>query len=77
MEEGLAYKVEAFYNNYYVRSSNDKVLFIINGELYDQSEKIKLGYNLYKFINKDVKTSDELTAKYVIYFSYDKFVIIF
>jgi len=76
MEKGLAYKVDCFYDNYCIRSSNDKVLFVNNGKLYNQLEKIKLGYNLYKFINKDVKISDELTAKYVIYFSYDKFLII-
>jgi len=77
MEKGIAYKVKAFYNNYCVRDSDDKVSFVTKCELYDQLEKIKLGYNLYKFINKDVKISDELIAKYVIYFSYGKFVIIF
>jgi len=64
MEKGLAYKVEAFYNNYCVRLNNDKIIFVTNGELFDQLEKIKLNYNLYKFIDKDVKISDELTADY-------------
>jgi len=76
MEKGLAYKVECFYDNYCVRDSNDKVLFVSKGELYDQLDKIKRDYSLYNFINKDVKISDELVASYVIYFSYEKFVII-
>jgi len=62
MEKGLAYKVETFYDNYCVRSSNDKVIYVNKGELYDQLEKIKMNYNLYKFINENVKISDELTA---------------
>jgi len=76
MKEGLAYKVECFYDNYYVRTSNDKVIVVDKGELYDQLEYIKTNYNLYKFINKNVRISDELVASYVIYFSYGKFVII-
>jgi len=76
MEEGLAYKVECFYNNYCVRDSNDKMRIITNGELYDQLEWIKNNYSLYKFINESVKTSETLTVSYIIYFSYGKFVII-
>jgi len=40
MEKGLAYKVECFYDNYCVRVSNDKILFINKGELFDQLETI-------------------------------------
>jgi len=76
MERGLAYKVECFYDNYCVRDSNDKISFIRNGELYDQLEYIKRNYSLYRFINKNVRVSDELVLNYVIYFSYGKFVII-
>jgi len=72
MEKGLAYKFETFYDNYCVRSSNDKVIFVNKGELYDQLECIKMNYSLYKFINENVKISDELTASYIIYFSYGK-----
>jgi len=36
MKKGLAYKVECFYDNYCIRSSNDKVIFVNKGELYDQ-----------------------------------------
>jgi len=76
MEKGISYKVEAFYDNYCVVDSNDKVRFLTEGNLHDQLEKIKHDYKLYKFINKDVRISDELTAKYVIFFNYGKFVII-
>jgi len=76
MEMGLVYKVETFYDNYCVRASNDKVIFVNKGELYDQLEWIKTNYNLYKFINENVRISEELVASYVIYFSYGKFVII-
>jgi len=76
MEKGLAYKVETFYDNYCVRVSNDKVIFVNKGELYDQLEKIKINYSLYNFINENVKISDELVASWIIYFSYGKFVII-
>jgi len=76
MEKGVAYKVDAFFNNCCVRNSNDKVIFVTNGDLYDQLNKIKLDYSLYTFINKDVRLTDELVADYVIYFSYGKFVII-
>jgi len=76
MEKGLAYKVGMFYDNYCVRVSNDEVIFVSKGELYDQLEKIKMDYRLYNFINENVRISDELVASYVIYFSYSKFVII-
>jgi len=76
MEEGLAYKVECFYNNYCVRSSNNKVTFITKCELYDQLEWIKNNYKLYNFIEENVKLSETLIASYFIYFSCDKFVII-
>jgi len=76
MEEGLSYKVESFYNNYCVRSSDDKVLCVTKGELYDQLERIKNNYNLYKFINENVKLCETLTASYIIYLSYDEFVVI-
>jgi len=76
MEKGLAYKVECFYNNYCLRDSNDRMTIITKGELYDQLEWIKNNYNLYKFINENVKLSETLTVSYVIYFSYGKFVII-
>jgi len=76
MEKGLVYKVETFYDNYCVRASNDKIIFLNKGELYDQLEKIKMSYSLYNSINKNVKISDELIASYIIYFSYGKFVII-
>jgi len=76
MEKGLAYKVDCNYDNYCVRVSNDRILFINKGELYDQLSKLKDNYSLYKFINKNVKITDELVASYVIYFSYKKFVII-
>jgi len=76
MEEGLAYKVECFYDNYCVRDSNDKVLFISKGDLYNQLEYIKRNYSLYKFIHENVEISEKLTLSYVIYFSYGKFVII-
>jgi len=76
MEEGLAYKVECFYNNYCVRDSYDRMKIITNGELYDQLQWIKNNYSLYKFINENVKTSETLTVSYIIYFSYGKYVII-
>jgi len=76
MEEGLAYKVECFYNNYCVRDSNDKMRIITTGELYDQLEWIKNNYSLYKFLEENVKISETLTVSYIIYFSYGKFVII-
>jgi len=76
MEKGLAYKVECFYNNYCVRDSNDKMRIITKGELYNQLEWIRNNYNLYKFINENVKISETLTVSYIIYFSYGKFVII-
>jgi len=76
MEEGLAYKVECFYNNYCVRDSNDRMTIVTKGELYDQLEWIKRDYSLYKFINENVKISETLTVSYIIYFSYGKFVII-
>jgi len=72
----MAYKVEAFYSNYCVQNSNEKVKFITEGKLYDQLDKNKHDYKLYKFIDKDVRISDELVADYVIYFSYGKFVVI-
>jgi len=49
---------------------------ITKGELYDQLELIKRDYSLYKFIDENVNISETLTASYVIYFSYGKFVII-
>jgi len=49
---------------------------ITKGELYDQLNWIKNNYNLYKFINENVKVSETLTVSYIIYFSYEKFVII-
>jgi len=76
MEEGLAYKVECFYNNYCVRDCHDRMRIITNGELCDQLEWIKNNYRLYKFINENVKISETLTVGYIIYFSYGKFVII-
>jgi len=76
MEKGLAYKVEVFYDNYCVRCSNNKVLFVTKGELYDQLNWIKNNYSLYKFINENVKLSETLKVIYIIYFSYSKFVII-
>jgi len=76
MEKGLAYKVEVFYKYYCARTSNDKVSFLTNGKMYDQLDKIKHNFNLHEFIEENVKISDELTAKHVIYFSYGKFVII-
>jgi len=76
MEEGLAYKVECFYNNYCVRDSYDRMKIITSGELYDQLEWVKNNYNLYKFINENFKISETLTVSYNIYFSYGKFVII-
>jgi len=76
MEEGLANKVECFYNNYCIRDSNDKIRIITNGELYDQLEWVKNNYSLYKFKNENVKISETLTVSYIIYFSYGKFVII-
>jgi len=76
MEKGLAYKVEGFYDNYFVRDSNDRVSFISKGELYDMLDKIKKDYSLYRFINNNVRVSDELVLDHVIYFSYGKFVII-
>jgi len=74
MEKGLAYKVEVFYENYCVRCSNDKVLFISKGELYDQLNWINNNYSLYKFIDENVEVSETLTVSYIIYFSYSKFV---
>jgi len=76
MEEGLAYKVECFYNNYCVRDSHDRMEIITNGEFYDQLEWIKNNYSLYKCINENVKISETLTVSYNIYFSFGKFVII-
>jgi len=76
MEEGLAYKVEYFYNNFCVKDSNDKMKIITKGELYDQLNSVKNNYSLYKFINENVKISETLTVSYIIYFSYGKFVII-
>jgi len=76
MEEGLAYKVECFYDNYCVRCSDNKVLFVTKGELYDQLEWIKNNYQLYKFIDENVKLSETLTVSYIIYFSHGKYVII-
>jgi len=58
MEEGLPYKVEVFYDNYCVRSSDNTVLFITKGELYDQLQCIKINYNLYKFIDGNVQISE-------------------
>jgi len=76
MEEGLAYRVDCNYDNFCVRLSNDKILFINNGKLYDQLNKVRDNYCLYKFINENVKIDDKLVARYVIYFSYKKCVII-
>jgi len=76
MEEGLAYKVKCFYNNYYVRDSHDRMKIITNGDFYDQLKWVKNNYSLYKFINENVKISETLTVSYIIYFSYGKFVII-
>jgi len=76
MEEGLAYKVECFYNNYCVRDSHDRMKIITNGEFYDQLEWVKNNYSFYKFINENIKISETLTVSYIIYFSYGKFVII-
>jgi len=76
MEEGLADKVECFYNNHCVRDSNDRMTIITKGELYDQLNCIKNNYNLYRFIDENVKLSETLTVSYIIYFSYGKFVII-
>jgi len=76
MEKGLAYKVEVFYDNYCLRCSNNKVLFVTKGELYDQLQCIENNYSLYNFINENVKISENLTVSYIIYFSYGKFVII-
>jgi len=33
MEEGLPYKVEVFYDNYCIRCSNNKVLFVTKGDM--------------------------------------------
>jgi len=41
MEEGLAHKVECFYNDYCVRDSHDRMKIVTNGELYNQSEWMK------------------------------------
>jgi len=60
MEKGLAYKVECFYDHYCIRDSNDKISFISKGKLYDQLVYIKINYSLYRFINKNVRVSDEL-----------------
>jgi len=76
MEGGLCYTVESFYNNYCVKSTDDKMLFVTKGELYDQLEWIKNNYNLYKFIDENVKLSEELTASNIVYFSYGNFVVI-
>jgi len=76
MEEGLANKVDCNYDNFCVRVSNDRILFINKGELYDQLNKLRDNYCLYKFKNENVRITDELVASYVIYFSYKKFVII-
>jgi len=76
MEEGLAYKVECFYDNFCVRDSNVRMKIITKGELFDQLQCMKNNYNLYKFINENVKISETITVSYIIYFSYGKFVII-
>jgi len=76
MEKGLAYKVECFYDNYCVRDSRDRMTIITSGELFNILNTVKRDYSLYKFIEKNVKISDELVLEYVIYFSYGKFVII-
>jgi len=76
MEKGLAYKVEVFYDNYCVRCSDNRVLFVNKGELYNQLNWIKNNYSLYNFINENVKLCETLTVSYIIYFSYGKFVII-
>jgi len=76
MEEGLAYKVECFYNNYCVRDNHDRIKIITKGEFYDQLEWMKNNFCFYKFINENVKISETLTVSYIIYFSYGKFVII-
>jgi len=65
-----------FYDNYCVRDSNDRMTIITKGELFDILNIVKRDYSLYKFIEKNVKISDELILEYVIYFSYGKFVII-
>jgi len=49
---------------------------ITKGELYDQLNWIKNNYNLYKFINENVKLSETLPVSYILYFSYGKCVII-
>jgi len=49
MEKGLAYKVKCFYNNYCVRCSDNKTLFVTKGELYDQLEWVRGNYSLNKF----------------------------
>jgi len=47
MEEGLAYKVDCNYDNFCVRVSTDKILFVNKGEIYDQVNKIRDDYCLY------------------------------
>jgi len=75
MEDRLIYKVDFSYNNYCVRVSNNKII-VTNGKLYDQFNKIMDDYCLYNFLKKDYVVDAELVVKYVIYFSYKKFVVI-
>jgi len=77
MEDGLVYRIEYSYNNYCVRVNDNKIMFISNGKIDDQLNKIRDDYCLYNFIKKKYyRVDDELIVKYVIYFSYKKFVII-
>jgi len=67
MEDSLVYKVECYFGHYCVRVNNGSILFVTEGKLYEQLTKIREAYDLYKFINENVRITDELVASCYIF----------